>query len=505
MLDMYVDKIHNAHIYDLAIETPIIPAPTISSLLRNEILVKREDLQSVFSFKVRGAYNKLLNLSQEQLDRGVIAASAGNHAQGVAQAANKMQVEATIVMPTTTPQIKVNAVRQRGAQVVLVGDDFDAAAAHASELRHKHGAIFIHPFDDPDIIAGQGTIGMEIHRQFADPLDAVFIAVGGGGLCAGISAYLKKFRPATKIIAVESEDAACLKAAMDSGEPVRLSEVGIFADGTAVRQVGEATFAVMRETVDEVITVTTDEICAAIKDTFNDTRAICEPSGAMSLAGLKKYVAETGVEGQKLLAIQCGANIDFDRLRYISERTETGEKREAILAVTIDERPGSFRSFCKALQFRNVTEFNYRYNNQAAAQVFVGIEVNSDEDRFSFTSHLSRKGYRAEDLTDNEMAKLHIRHMVGGRSQEIEEEQVFRFDFPERPGALLNFLNVLGDRWNITMFHYRNHGSAFGRVLVAFQATAQEDGSIMKFLDSLGYRYVNETQNRSYQLFLRRT
>ncbi len=505
MLDRYVKKIHDARIYDLAIETPIIAAPLISSLLRNEILIKREDLQSVFSFKVRGAYNKLLNLSKDELERGVIAASAGNHAQGVAQAARKMEVEATIVMPTTTPQIKVDAVRQRGAQVVLIGDDFDAAAAHASELRRKHGAVFIHPFDDPDIIAGQGTIGMEIHRQLSGPLDAVFVAVGGGGLCAGISAYLKKFRPETKIIAVESDDAACFKAAMDSGERVRLSQVGIFADGTAVRQVGEATFAVMRETVDQVITVTTDEICAAIKDTFNDTRAICEPSGAMSLAGLKKYVAKTGAEGQRLLAIQCGSNIDFDRLRYISERTETGEKREAILAVTIDEKPGSFRSFCTALQFRNVTEFNYRYNNESAAQVFVGVEVSSDEDRYAFTNHLSEMGYRAEDLTDNEMAKLHIRHMVGGRSQEIAEEQVFRFDFPERPGALLNFLNVLGDRWNITMFHYRNHGSAFGRVLVAFQATVQEDGSITKFLDSLGYRYVNETQNRSYQLFLRRT
>jgi threonine dehydratase len=505
MLDRYVKKIHDARIYDLAIETPIIAAPLISSLLRNEILIKREDLQSVFSFKVRGAYNKLLNLSKDELERGVIAASAGNHAQGVAQAASKMEVEATIVMPTTTPQIKVDAVRQRGAQVVLVGDDFDAAAAHASELRRKHGAVFIHPFDDPDIIAGQGTIGMEIHRQLSGPLDAVFVAVGGGGLCAGISAYLKKFRPETKIIAVESDDAACFKAAMDSGERVRLSQVGIFADGTAVRQVGEATFAVMRETVDQVITVTTDEICAAIKDTFNDTRAICEPSGAMSLAGLKKYVAKTGAEGQRLLVIQCGANVDFDRLRYISERTETGEKKEAILAVTIDEKPGSFRSFCSALQFRNVTEFNYRYNNESAAQVFVGVEVSSDEDRYSFTNHLSEMGYRAEDLTDNEMAKLHIRHMVGGRSQEIAEEQVFRFDFPERPGALLNFLNVLGDRWNITMFHYRNHGSAFGRVLVAFQATAQEDGPITQFLDSLGYRYVNETQNRSYQLFLRRT
>ncbi len=500
---MYVERINSAQIYDLAIETPIVAAPLLSSRFQNEIHLKREDLQPVFSFKVRGAYNKLLNLSKEELNRGVIAASAGNHAQGLALAAKKTGIKATIVMPTTTPQIKIDAVREHGAQVVLKGDDFNFSAIHAEELQKEQGLVYIHPFDDPDVIAGQGTIGMEIHRQFKNSLDAIFVAVGGGGLCAGIAAYIKHFRPMTKIIAVESDDAACLKAAMEFGEPVRLQEVGIFADGTAVAEIGHETFDILRDKVDQVITVTTDEICAAIKDTFNETRAICEPSGAMGLAGLKKYVATTGATGQRLLTVQCGANIDFDRLRYISERTQTGEKREAILAVMIEERPGSFRSFCMALKHRNVTEFNYRYSNDNAAQIFVGIQVSSDDDRFALIKDLAKKDYVVEDMTENEMAKLHIRHMVGGRSAEVGEEQIYRFDFPERPGALLNFLVVLGNRWNISLFHYRNHGSAFGRVLVGFQASDKEEQAIIEFLDTLRYRYVKETANRSYQLFLR--
>ena len=502
MPQKYVEKILDARIYDLAIETPVDAAPLLSQRLNNEVLLKREDLQPVFSFKLRGAYNKLRHLSAGQLSAGVIAASAGNHAQGLALAAKKMGVKATIVMPKTTPQIKVDAVRARGAKVVLVGDNYDAAAAHADQLIAEHGLTYIHPFDDPDVIAGQGTIGMEILRQVQGDLDAVFIAVGGGGLCAGVAAYIKHLRPEVKIIAVESDDAACLDAAMKAGRRVRLKQVGIFADGTAVAQIGKETFRILKGLVDEVITVSTDEICAAIKDVYNDTRAICEPSGALGTAGLKKYVETHGVEGQTLLAIQCGANIDFDRLRYISERTETGEKREAVLAVTIDEKPGSFQKFCTDLRKRNISEFNYRYNDDQQAQIFVGIKVASDEDRQQLVKELTDKGYAVSDMTDNEMAKLHIRHMVGGHSPDVGEERVFRFEFPERPGALMNFLVELGGRFNISMFHYRNHGSAFGRVLVGLQASAKDARELKKFLDHLGYRYTDETNNEAYQFFL---
>jgi threonine dehydratase len=486
----------------LAIETPIDAAPLLSHRLNNQVLLKREDLQPVFSFKLRGAYNKLRHLSDEQLAAGVIAASAGNHAQGLALAAKKMGVKATIVMPQTTPQIKVDAVRARGAKVVLIGDSYDAAAAHANKLVEEQGLTYIHPFDDPDIIAGQGTIGMEILRQIPGDLDAIFIAVGGGGLCAGVAAYVKNLRPDIKIIAVESDDAACLDAAMKAGRRVRLKEVGIFADGTAVAQIGKETFRLLKDLVDEVITVSTDEICAAIKDVYNDTRAICEPSGALGTAGLKKYVETHGVEGQTLVAIQCGANIDFDRLRYISERTETGEKREAVLAVTIDEKPGSFEKFCKALRRRNISEFNYRYNDAQQAQIFVGMKVTSDDDRLQLVQELAAKGYAVTDMTDNEMAKLHIRHMVGGHAPQVVDEQVFRFEFPERPGALLNFLVQLGGRFNISMFHYRNHGSAFGRVLVGLQASKKDAREVKQFLDNLGYHYTDETDNEAYRFFL---
>ena len=498
----YVKKILDARIYDLAIETPVDAAPLLSHRLNNQVLLKREDLQPVFSFKLRGAYNKLRHLSDEQLAAGVIAASAGNHAQGLALAAKKMGVKATIVMPQTTPQIKVDAVRARGAKVVLIGDSYDAAAAHANKLIEEQGLTYIHPFDDPDIIAGQGTIGMEILRQVPGDLDAIFIAVGGGGLCAGVAAYVKNLRPDIKIIAVESDDAACLDAAMKAGRRVRLKEVGIFADGTAVAQIGKETFRILKDLVDEVITVSTDEICAAIKDVYNDTRAICEPSGALGTAGLKKYVEAHGVEGQTLMAIQCGANIDFDRLRYISERTETGEKREAVLAVTIDEEPGSFEKFCKALHRRNISEFNYRYNDADRAQIFVGMKVTSDDDRRELVQELGRKGYAVSDMTDNETAKLHIRHMVGGHAPHVVDEQVFRFEFPERPGALLNFLVQLGGRFNISMFHYRNHGSAFGRVLVGLQASKKDAREVTQFLDNLGYHYTDETDNEAYRFFL---
>jgi threonine dehydratase len=502
MPQKYVKKILDARIYDLAIETPIDAAPLLSHRLNNQVLLKREDLQPVFSFKLRGAYNKLRHLSDEQLAAGVIAASAGNHAQGLALAAKKMGVKATIVMPQTTPQIKVDAVRARGARVVLIGDSYDTAAAHANKLVEEQGLTYIHPFDDPDIIAGQGTIGMEILRQIPGDLDAIFIAVGGGGLCAGVAAYVKNLRPDIKIIAVESDDAACLDAAMKAGRRVRLKEVGIFADGTAVAQIGKETFRLLKDLVDEVITVSTDEICAAIKDVYNDTRAICEPSGALGTAGVKKYVETHGVEGQTLVAIQCGANIDFDRLRYISERTETGEKREAVLAVTIDEKPGSFEKFCKALRRRNISEFNYRYNDAQQAQIFVGMKVTSDDDRLQLVQELAAKGYAVTDMTDNEMAKLHIRHMVGGHAPQVVDEQVFRFEFPERPGALLNFLVQLGGRFNISMFHYRNHGSAFGRVLVGLQASKKDAREVKQFLDNLGYHYTDETDNEAYRFFL---
>ena len=495
MPQKYVKKILDARIYDLVIETPIDPAPLLSQRLNNNVLLKREDLQPVFSFKLRGAYNKLRQLTDQQRATGVIAASAGNHAQGLALASKKMGVKATIVMPKTTPQIKVDAVRARGAKVVLVGDNYDAASAHAQKLVEEKGLVYIHPFDDPDVIAGQGTIGMEILRQLPGDLDVIFIAVGGGGLCAGVAAYVKYVRPNVKIIAVEANDSACLDAALKAGRRVRLKEVGIFADGTAVAQIGKETFRLLKDLVDEVITVSTDEICAAIKDVYSDTRAICEPSGAMGLAGLKKYVEREAVEGQTLLSVQCGANIDFDRLRYISERTQIGEKREAVLAVTIDEKPGSFQTFCGVLGRHGISEFNYRYSDETQAHIFVGVQVAGDEDRFSLVADLQKKGYELSDLTDNEMAKLHIRHMVGGRAAKIKEEQVFRFEFPERPGALLNFLAQLGGRFNISMFHYRNHGSAFGRVLVGLQVAAQDRAELKAFLDDLGYRYADETDN----------
>ncbi len=498
----YVKRIQEAKIYDLVIKTPVDEAPQLSLRLGNRVLLKREDLQPIFSFKLRGAYNKMLSLSAAELARGVIAASAGNHAQGLAMAANKIGAQATIVMPTTTPQIKVSAVKSLGATVLLKGDSYDEASDFAKDLVVEKNMTYIHPFDDPDVIAGQGTIAMEILEQVPENLDAVFIAVGGGGLCAGMAAYIKTIRPSIKIIAVEAEDSACLDAAIKAGRRVQLKHVGIFADGTAVAKIGKETFRILKDTVDEVITVSVDEICASIKDTFEDTRSICEPAGALGLAGLKKYVDSTGVKGQTLLAVECGANINFDRLRYISERTEIGEKREAILAVTIPEKPGSFKLFCMSLNKRNITEFNYRMGDSTKAHIFVGLEVSSDNDRFSLVKDLDRKAYPIVDMTDNEIAKLHIRHMVGGRAQEAINEMIFRFEFPERPGALMQFLIKLGDRWNISMFHYRNHGSADGRVLVGLQIPVKDRGELGSFLDELDYSWVEETDNPAYQFFL---
>jgi threonine dehydratase len=504
MPQSYIKKILDARIYDVAIETPIDEAPVLSKRFNNRILLKREDLQPVFSFKIRGAYNKMQHLSKEQLAKGVVGASAGNHAQGLALAALKMGVKATIVMPKTTPQIKVDAVRSRGAKVVLIGEAFDEAAVYAEKLVAEKGMAYIHPYDDPEVIAGQGTIGMEIIRQHNGPIDAIFVPVGGGGLLAGIAAYVKFVRPEIKMIGVEPDDAACLKAAMDAGRRVKLPQVGIFADGVAVAQIGKETFRVIRQTVDDVITVSSDEICAAIKDIFDDTRSIAEPAGALAVAGLKKYVQQSGVEGQTLIAIDSGANTNFDRLRYISERTEIGEQREAILSVTIPERPGSFKKFCELLGKRNITEFNYRFGNSEQAQIFVGVQIAAGGDeRQLLVDKLLKKGYPALDLTEDEMAKLHIRHMVGGHaSASVKEELVYRFDFPERPGALLKFLTKLGQRWNISLFHYRNHGAAYGRVLVGLQAGKKERQAIEAFLDQLNYSYIDETENPAYQLFL---
>lgn len=499
----YIKRILDARIYDVAVETPLDHARYLSNRLDNTVLLKREDQQPVFSFKIRGAYNKLRQLSADKLEKGVIAASAGNHAQGLALSANRMGVKATIVMPKTTPAIKVDAVRGHGAKVVLHGDTYDEASAHAKKMVQEKGLTYIHPYDDPDVIAGQGTVGLEILRQHPGQIDAVFLPVGGGGLCAGVAAYIKYVRPDIKVFAVEPEDAACLKAAMEAGRRVTLPHVGIFADGVAVAQIGKETFRVIKDTIDGVITANTDEICAAIKDIFEDTRSIAEPAGALSLAGLKKYVEQTGCRDQTLIAIDSGANTNFDRLRYISERTEIGEKREAILAVTIPERKGAYKKFCRDLGKRNITEFNYRYADDNQARIFVGVQVTPDQsDRQSLVDGLKEKGYEVVDMTDNEVAKLHIRHMVGGHAPGIGDERVYRFEFPERPGALMNFLTQLAGRWNISMFHYRNHGSAFGRVLVGMQVPTSEASEVAAFLDGLNYGYRDETDNEAYQFFL---
>lgn len=504
MPESYIKRILDARIYDLAVETPLDVAPQLSIRCKNTVLLKREDLQPVFSFKVRGAYNRLLQLTEAEKKCGVIAASAGNHAQGLALASKHMGVSAIIVMPRTTPSIKVDAVRRHGAKVVLIGDTYDEASTYAKKLVEEKGMIYIPPYDDPDVIAGQGTVAMELLRQHPADIDAVFIPVGGGGLCAGMAAYIKFVRPDIKVFAVEPVDAACLKAAMEKKRRVVLSEVGIFADGVAVAQIGKETFRVLKDTIDGVITVTTDEMCAAIKDIFDDTRSIAEPAGACALAGLKKYVEANGVEGQTLVAIHSGANTNFDRLRYISERTEIGEGREAVIAAVIPEKPGSYKRFCDVLGKRAITEFNYRYSDSGEAHIFVGVQVNpAKDDRQELLAHLQGKGYKVIDLTDNEMAKLHVRYMVGGHAPKtLDNEVVYRFEFPERPGALLKFVTKLAGRWNISMFHYRNHGSAFGRVLVGLQVPVGERKAVEQSLQELGYRYWPENDNEAYRMFL---
>ncbi|MCK6404719.1 MAG: threonine ammonia-lyase, biosynthetic [Rhodocyclaceae bacterium] len=498
----YLERILNAQVYDVAIESPLDPAPNLSARTGNRILLKREDMQPVFSFKLRGAYNKIAKLSPEKLKRGVICASAGNHAQGVALSAAKIGCRAVIVMPTTTPQIKVQAVKNRGGEVVLAGESYDEAYAHALELEKKQKLTFVHPFDDPEVIAGQGTIGMEILRQHPKKIDAVFCCVGGGGLIAGVAAYIKRLRPETKIIGVEAMDADAMDRSLKAGRRVKLTQVGLFADGAAVKTVGEETFRLAQQYVDEMVLVDTDAICAAIKDVFEDTRAILEPAGALAVAGAKEYAKRHKLKDKTLVAIASGANVNFDRLRFVAERAEIGEQREAVLAVTLPEKPGSYKKFVSLIGSRNITEFNYRYNDRAEAHVFVGIQVANRAESLKLVDSLEKHGYATLDLTDDEMAKLHIRHLVGGHAPGIENEILYRFEFPERPGALMNFLNSMSAGWNISLFHYRNHGADYGRVLVGMQVPAKEKAAFREFLKNLGYRHWDETNNPAYKLFL---
>ncbi|MEE9342978.1 MAG: threonine ammonia-lyase, biosynthetic [Gammaproteobacteria bacterium] len=504
MLEKYLKKILTAQVYDVAHETPLDYASALSDRLENDIWLKREDLQPVFSFKLRGAYNKISNLSAAESANGIITASAGNHAQGVALAANQLGVKALIVMPKTTPSIKVKAVQSMGGKTLLIGDTYDDAYVHARKLSEERELAFIHPYDDPDVIAGQGTVAMEILHQRRAPIDAVFVPVGGGGLIAGIAAYIKALRPGIKVIGVEPDEAPCMHAALKKKRRVVLKQVGIFADGVAVRQVGKEPFKIAKKYVDEVMLVSTDELCAATKDIFDDTRAMVEPAGALAVAAIKKYVAEKGVKGQSLIAINSGANINFDRLRHVAERAEIGERSEALLAVTIPEKPGSFLQFCKALDRRGITEFNYRYSDVADAQVFAGIRLaEGDEERTALLKQLAKDGYSVVDLTDNEMAKLHIRYMVGGRAPvTLDNEVLYRFQFPERPGALQRFLSSMGKHWNISLFHYRNHGAAYGRVLVGMQLFPGERKKFREYMDKLGYAYWDESDNPAYSLFL---
>jgi len=501
--DGYLERILTAKVYDVAIESPLDPAPALSRRLGSHVLLKREDQQPVFSFKLRGAYNKMAHLAPRELERGVICASAGNHAQGVALAAQRLGCRAVIVMPVTTPRIKVSAVAARGAKVELHGDSYHEAALYAKAMAKRERMTFVHPYDDPLVIAGQGTIGMEILRQHPHAIDAIFVPVGGGGLIAGIASYVKRVAPKTRIVGVEPVDSNAMQASLKAGRRVTLPHVNIFADGVAVKQVGVETFRLARKHVDEMVLVDTDEICAAIKDIFEETRTVVEPAGALAVAGLKRWVERRRVKGRTFVAIACGANMNFDRLRFVAERAELGEHREAVLAVTIPERPGSFRELCGLLGKRSVTEFNYRYAPGAEAHVFLGVSVSGREEARRLAAQLERHGLPAHDLSDNELAKLHVRHLVGGRTRVAEDEMLYRFEFPERPGALMTFLNGMGSGWNITLFHYRNHGADVGRVLVGLQVPARERGAFRRFLRDLGYDYADESRNPAYRFFLR--
>jgi threonine dehydratase len=502
MRNNYLEAILQARVYDVAVESPLELAPNLSARLGNRLLLKREDVQPVFSFKLRGAYNKMAQLSAAELKRGVIASSAGNHAQGVALAAQRLGCRALIVMPVTTPRIKVDAVTARGAEVVLHGDSYTDAYERARKIEKQRRLVFVHPYDDPAVIAGQGTIGLEILRQTRRPIHAIFVPIGGGGLISGIASYVKRLQPEVKMIGVQPVDSDAMARSLAAGRRVVLPQVGLFADVVAVRQVGAETFRLCRELVDEVVLVDTDEICAAIKDVFVDMRAILEPAGALAIAGAKAYVERTGVKGQKLVAVASGANTNFDRLRFIAERAEVGEHREAILAVTIPEQPGSFKKFCATLGARSITEFNYRIADPRQAQVFVGIEVHNRDETARLVKSLTRKGLATVDFSDNEMAKLHVRHLVGGHAPLAKDELLYRFEFPERPGALMRFLSSMRSDWNISLFHYRNHGADYGRVLVGMQVPRQSTREFRRFLDALGYPWADETANPAYRLFL---
>ncbi len=498
----YLERILTARVYDVAQETPLEVAPNLSKRLNNKLLLKREDMQSVFSFKLRGAYNKMAHLSPDLLAVGVIAASAGNHAQGVALAAHRLGTKAIIVMPITTPQVKIDAVKARGGEVVLYGETFDEAYTYARQLEIEKGLTFIHPFNDPDVIAGQGTIGLEILRQYQQPIHTIFVAIGGGGLISGIAAYVKRLRPEIRIIGVEPVDADAMSQSLIAGNRVKLSQVGLFADGVAVREVGDETFRLCQQYVDEIILVGTDDTCAAIKDVFEDTRSILEPAGALAIAGAKAYVEREQIQDQTLVAVACGANMNFDRLRFVAERAELGEHREAIFAVTIPEKPGSLRQFCDALGKRNLTEFNYRIADEKEAHIFVGVQIKNRADGMQLMKTFEAQGLKTLDLTDNELVKLHLRHMVGGRSPLAHHELLYRFEFPERPGALMKFVASMSPNWNISLVHYRNNGSDYGRIVVGMQVPPQEMEQWQAFLDTLGYRYWDENQNPAYKLFL---
>ncbi|MFO6419872.1 threonine ammonia-lyase, biosynthetic [Hylemonella sp. W303a] len=503
----YLQKILNARVYDVAVETSLDKAKTLSRRLHNTVLLKREDQQPVFSFKLRGAYNKLANLTPEQLKKGVICASAGNHAQGVALGASKLGVRAVIVMPTTTPQVKIEAVRALGGEVVLQGDSYSDAYAHAMTLQKKNGLTFVHPFDDPDVIAGQGTVAMEMLRQHQGPLDAVFVAIGGGGLIAGVAAYIKTVRPEVKVIGVQTQDSCAMTQSVKAGKRLMLPDVGLFSDGTAVKQVGEETFRLARKLVDGYITVDTDAVCAAIKDVFVDTRSIVEPAGALAVAAIKQYVAEHKTKGQTYAAILCGANMNFDRLRFVAERAEVGEAREALFAVTMPEERGSFRRFCEVVGQlpggpHNVTEFNYRISDEKKAHVFVGLTTSAPGESSKIAANFKRNGFTTLDISHDDLAQEHIRHLVGGRSSLAKDERLLRFTFPERPGALLKFLSLMQPNWNISLFHYRNQGADYARTLVGLQVPKSDDKAFKQFLATLGYSYIDETLNPAYQMFL---
>jgi len=499
----YLQRILTAKVYDVAIETGLEPARRLSSRLKNTVLLKREDTQPVFSFKLRGAYNKMARLDPVQLKRGVICASAGNHAQGVALAAQRLRCRAVIVMPVTTPQVKIEGVKALGGEVVLHGDSYSDAYEHALALGTKEALTFVHPFDDPDVIAGQGTVGMEILRQHQGPIDAVFVAVGGGGLISGVAAYLKAVRPEIRVIGVQTADSDAMTRSVHSGKRVRLSEVGLFSDGTAVKQVGEETFRLARALVDEFIVVDTDAVCAAIKDVFQDTRSIMEPAGALGVAAVKAYVERERCKGQTFVAITCGANMNFDRLRFVAERAEVGEEREALFAVTLPETRGSFKRFCELIGPRSVTEFNYRISDQQQAHIFVGLTTRGHGESPRIAGHFEKNGFATLDLTHDELAKEHVRHLVGGRSELAQDELLYRFVFPERPGALMKFLSSMDPGWNISLFHYRNQGADYGRILVGIQVPRADTAAFQQFLDSLAYPYVEETLNPVYRLFLR--